>query len=92
MTIVTHPLRRKILTILIEQSEMTRSGLADVLAADPDLPATDPDHLEIALHHNHLPKLAEQSFIEYDQRTGDISRWEEPDVIQSQLDAVTFDE
>jgi hypothetical protein len=48
--------------------------------------------MEIVLHHNHLPTLAEKSFIEYDQRTGDISRWEEPDVIRSQLDAVTFDE
>ena len=92
MAVVTHPLRRKILTLLIERSELTRLELADLLAADPDLPATDARHLEIALHHNHLPRLTEKSLIEYDPRAGDIIRREEPEVIKSHLDAVTFDE
>lgn len=92
MPIVTHPLRRKILAVLVEHRELTRSELTDILAVDPELPTACPEHLAIVLHHNHLPRLAEQSFIEYDHRTGDISRWKEPAVIQSQLDAVTSDE
>lgn len=71
---------------------MTRAELADRLADDPDIAATDTQNLEIVLHHNHLPTLEEKSFIEYDQRTGDIIRWKEPELIKSHLDAVTFDE
>ena len=92
MTVMTHPLRRKILTLLVEQRELTRPELAAILADDPDVSATDPKYLEIVLHHNHLPKLADKSFIDYDSRTGDINRWEEPEAIKSQLNRVTFDE
>ena len=85
MTVLTHPIRRKILSLLIERRELTRPELAAFLVADPDLSATDAQHLEIVLHHNHLPRLAEQSFIEYDPRTGEIVRWKDPEVIESRL-------
>ena len=92
MAIIDHSLRRKILTLLIDRRELTRSELATILAADPDVPTSDARHLEIALHHNHLPRLEEKSIIEYDQRTGDVVRWEAPEAIQSRLDAATFDQ
>lgn len=66
MVEVTHPLRRKILTNLIERNELPRSELADLLATDPDIPASDTHHLEVVLHHIHLPKLDDALFLEYD--------------------------
>jgi hypothetical protein len=85
MSELTHTLRRQILTRLIERHTLTRTELAELLAADPDIPTTDTHQLEVVLHHVHLPMLDDALFLEYDPRTGDICRWEEPDVIQSEL-------
>jgi hypothetical protein len=81
----THALRQQILAHLIERDELTRAELAELLAVDPDIPTTDTHQLEIVLHHVHLPQLDDAMFVEYDPRTGDISRWEDPRVIKSNL-------
>ncbi|RBI58763.1 hypothetical protein DMJ13_25855 [halophilic archaeon] len=82
---VTDLVRRRILSILADEEVMTRTELAEVLAGDEDIPATDTQSLEISLHHNHLPRLDDNHYIEYDPRTGDIVLWKDPQRIRIQL-------
>ncbi|MFH5800498.1 HalOD1 output domain-containing protein [Haladaptatus sp. CMAA 1911] len=86
MTSIDHPIRQRILSILSENSEHTRSELAERLATDSDIPTCDTHHLEIVLHHNHLPRLDDKQYIEYDPRSGDLRRWKDPEVIRAHLD------
>ena len=86
MTSIDHPIRRRILSVLVEHRELTRSELAERLATDPDVPTSDVYHLEINLHHNHLPKLDDEEYIEYDLRMGDLKRWKDAQEIQALLD------
>ena len=83
---VTDPVRRKALAILAEQQRTTRTALAEQLAADEDVPTDDVRHIEILLHHQHLPKLEDELYIEYDTRNGDISLWAESHVVESYLE------
>jgi hypothetical protein len=92
MVEATHPFRRKILGLLIERKELTRSELAEILAADPDIPGIDTHQLEVVLHHIHLPKLDDAMFVEYDPRTGDIRRWKDSRVLESKLVSEKNDE
>jgi hypothetical protein len=85
MTSINHLIRRRILSILSEHSEHTRSELAEQLATDPDIPTCDTHHLEVVLHHNHLLRLDYERYIEYDPRSGDLRRWEDPEVIRAHL-------
>ena len=78
--------RGKILSILVDRDEMTRSELAEHLAADPSVHSSDVDHLEIVLHHKHLPKLEQNSYLEYDYRTGIVVQLQDPREIRSQLE------
>lgn len=82
---ITNPVRRKILAVLADEEMMTRSELTEVLVTDEDIPAGDTQSLEISLHHNHLPKLADEHYIEYDAQTGDIVLWEDSQRIRTQL-------
>lgn len=38
--------------------------------------------VRIALHHNHLPRLADANLIDYDARTETVRNWEEPSLVQ----------
>ncbi|MFC4448421.1 helix-turn-helix domain-containing protein [Halorussus aquaticus] len=82
---VTNPVRREILAILAREETMTRTELAAVLASDDNIPGQDARSFEISLHHNHLPKLEDGQYIEYDARTEDIVLWKDPQQIRSQL-------
>lgn len=82
---VDYPIRRKILSILADQETTTRSELAAELATDEDVSATDVEALETSLHHNHLPKLDDEQYIEYDVRNGDVVLWKQEDALRSQL-------
>lgn len=82
---VTNPVRRTILSVLADEERMTRTELAAVLATDEDIPAADTQPIEIDLHHNHLPKLAHDSYIEYDARTGAVILWKDPERVRAQL-------
>jgi hypothetical protein len=86
MTSIDHPIRRRILSILFEHSEHTRSELAEQLATDSDISTCDTHHLEIVLHHNHLPRLDDERYIEYDPRSGDLRRWKDSKVIRAHLE------
>lgn len=82
---ITNAVCRRILSILAEEGNTTRSELAAVLAADETIPAADIRSFEISLHHDHLPRLADEHYIEYDARNGDIVLWKEPQWILSLL-------
>lgn len=71
LSVLGHPIRRKILELLTDRGETTRSEIAAQLADDSELLTTDPHHLEIIFHHNHLPTLDGNLFTEYDPRTVD---------------------
>lgn len=67
--ILSHPYRRRILFILRSRSPRDVGDFStDALGVD-----TDPATLQTSLHHNHLPKLAETEFIEWN-RTSDTVR------------------
>lgn len=82
---ISDPVRRRILSILAEEGNTTRSELAAMLATDESIPAANTESFEIRLHHDHLPRLADEQYIQYDARNGDIVLWKEPQWILARL-------
>ncbi|MFD1647685.1 DUF7344 domain-containing protein [Haloarchaeobius litoreus] len=76
--LLTHPSRRYVLYLLTTESEvMDIETLAAALANwdEGQSPVDESDNsasIEVALHHTHLPKLAEADLITYDVDTGII--------------------
>lgn len=69
--LLSSSVRRAIITVLRESNSITRERLTATLAgsdADDDSVAAR-RRIRIALHHNHLPKLAEAGLITYDDET-----------------------
>jgi DNA-binding transcriptional ArsR family regulator len=67
--LLSSPARRAVLTVLARNpSTMTLADLASELAATGRNASEDADRhdLEVVLHHNHLPRLAEAGLVEYD--------------------------
>lgn len=79
---VTDPIRRRALAILADRESTTRTALAERLAADEAVPTDDVRRLEILLHHQHLPKLEDERYVEYDRRNGEISLWADPSAVR----------
>ena len=48
----------------------------------------DPEEIRVQLIHNHLPKLAEAGYIEWDRDTGEISKGPRFDEIKPLLDLI----
>lgn len=68
--------RRRVLAVLqrADGDAATLEELAErVVARDTDDGSDDPEAAAIALHHVHLPKLADCGVIEYDARNGTVS-------------------
>lgn len=72
--------RRTILATLIEASDNVASidelvnQLVERKAEETgELPS--PDHVEMQIHHIHLPKLAEIGLVEYDVRNEELRYW-----------------
>lgn len=72
--------RRTILATLVEAPDnvVTLDELVNQLVEQKaersgELPS--PDHLEMQIHHLHLPKLAEVDLVEYDVRSEEIRYW-----------------
>jgi hypothetical protein len=84
---VTDPVQRTVLSLLADEKTMTRTALTQRLADDDDTPAANTQYLEMTLHHSHLPKLADDGYIEYDARLGDIALWETPESVRARLDS-----
>lgn len=66
-------LRREIIHFFESDLKGDTASLDEVVTyIDRRVPGTTPAELEIALHHAHLPKLENRSWIDYDSRMGDI--------------------
>lgn len=84
---LAHPVRRRVLSVLIDRGVVRREALAESIAADGSIAPDDRGRVEIALHHEHLPKLEDGQLIEYDHRNGDVVLWADPDAAAELLDS-----
>jgi DNA-binding transcriptional ArsR family regulator len=69
--------RRIVLSYLLSGGErsVTLGELADrVVQSDPDSASSDRKSVEVSLHHQHLPLLAEQGLIDYERDRGTVKR------------------
>lgn len=80
-----HPIRRAILAKLAERRTWTRTDLAAALESDEQVDEVDRGRIEVGLHHDHLPKLADGQYLDYDRRNGDVVRWKDAKDVQSAL-------
>lgn len=85
--VLGHPVRRRVVSALIEHDILRREEVAEMLAADETIAADDPERIETVLHHQHLPHLDEELFVEYDHRTGDVVLWKDPAVAADLIDS-----
>lgn len=84
--VLSHPVRRKILHLMTDRSTVNREDLATAVADDEGLSPMNVEEAEILLHHKHLPKLADQGYVDYDPRTGDVVLWEDPSTVEERLE------
>ncbi|WP_317176074.1 DUF7344 domain-containing protein [Halomontanus rarus] len=85
--VLAHPVRRRVVSILVTHNVLRREDIAASVAADESVPQDDLEQIEAALHHIHLPKLDEELLIEYDQRNGDVALWKDRDTATEMLDS-----
>ena len=68
---LSHPYRRRILTRLHDHNPRDESSFStDSVADDTD----DEDRLLLEIHHQHLPKLAEAGFVDWDREEKVVRR------------------
>jgi hypothetical protein len=76
---LSHPHRRVVLYYLREQDTATLPALADCVTGwfesgpGGDGERADYDAVKIALHHQHLPMLADAGFVTYDHDDGSVT-------------------
>lgn len=85
--VLTHPVRQKVLSLLADGECLTRTELAEAAARDADVPYESVDRLEVVLHHEHLPKLEDCQYVEYDARNGDVVLWDDPETVRLLLNS-----
>lgn len=84
--------RRQVLYCLLSNERTDLQSLALQIAAwerDETIASVERDasqSVEISLHHNHLPKLAEIGVVEYDARAGDVVRGDRFADVESVVD------
>lgn len=66
--VLNHAYRRRILSLLAQHGLRTEFEVDDLIRSGED------QHIEVALHHNHLPKLDRIGFIEWDREANTIGR------------------
>lgn len=74
--------RRRLLGYLVRDPDGTATvdELVDHLVrkrAERTGESPDPERVETALHHVHIPKLADSGVVEFDDRSGEIRYWGE---------------
>lgn len=87
LSALCHPIRRSVLAKLARDGSVTRRTLAETVAADGAVDEADVDRVEVSLHHNHLPKLADEGYLDYDRRHGDVVLWEDPETVRALIDS-----
>lgn len=81
LSVLSNGHRRRLLLALTEESPYT----IPTVSSDPV--ATDGGNQEyaIAMHHSHLPRLEDHGLIDWDERTGDVTKGAEFDAIEPLL-------
>jgi streptomycin 6-kinase len=70
---LSHHLRRELVLYFETHADNESATLDDVVAhIEQRVPAESTETLHIEIHHNHLPKLAERGWLDYDRRSGHI--------------------
>lgn len=87
--VLAHPIRRRIVAILVDRNTVHRKELAQLLASDEMIAQDDSERIEIALHHNRLPKLNDELVVEYDRRNGDVVLWVDSDTATKMLESTS---
>ncbi|WP_262179846.1 ArsR family transcriptional regulator [Haloarcula laminariae] len=71
LEVLSNSYRRELLLALLEHNPQDDADRDPLDIIDPPL---EPEVLEVELFHEHLPKLEELGFIEWDRDTGKISK------------------
>ena len=66
--VLSHADRRRILSLLAQHGPGAEFEIDDFIRAE------DNQNIKLALHHNHLPKLGQIGFIEWDREANTISQ------------------
>lgn len=74
--------RRRVILLLLKQGRLDTT--ADILFRGE----IEADDAEIALTHNHLPRLEDAGYIEWDQETGEIAKGPRFEEIEPFLDLI----
>ncbi|WP_455363912.1 DUF7344 domain-containing protein [Natronococcus wangiae] len=85
--VLGNTIRRRVVSILVEDGAVRRKKVAELLADDETISQDDVERLEIALHHHHLPVLDEELFVEYDHRNGDVVLWKDAETAAELLES-----
>lgn len=85
--VLTHPIRHRVISILVDHDAVEWNELAEMIAIDESVPYDDRDQIEIALVHNHLPRLDDEQLIQYDQRSGDATLFTDSGIAVEMLES-----
>jgi hypothetical protein len=97
--LLNHPLRRRLLVALLDHEEPV--DVDDLAAALADAGSTgsvsrgrskkSPRELAVALHHVHLPRLAERGWLDHDPAAGTVRYRSRLNEMRAALDAAVAD-
>lgn len=95
MRVLAHPTRRFLLYYLRSEDVASVGDMATAIAgvqldtARNDIPDDHLERVERNLIHNHLPKLQQADFLEYDSRTKTMRFANPPGLLEEFLDLLT---
>jgi hypothetical protein len=79
-TVLSHTDRRQILLLLAQHDSASEFDVDDLSQV------SDSQDIELSLYHNHLPKLSQTGFINWNRETDTISRGPQFEKIEHILD------
>jgi hypothetical protein len=87
LDVLGHVTRRRLLRTLTDHHAINRTDAVDLAPDDADV-----HEVRVNLYHNHLPKLDEAGFVDWDRDTDEITRGPAFEEIEPMLRAVTNSE
>lgn len=82
------PIRRRVLFAVSDHGPRDRGEFTVDAFASAEMGETEPDILQVRLFHSHLPRLAEEGYVEWDPDDGTIRRGPAFDEIAPLLDVL----
>jgi hypothetical protein len=74
LTTLSHSSRRRLLLAVLDDNPRDQDDLANETIAPEEADADELETVKTRLHHVHLPKLADNGYIEWNPNTGTIRR------------------